>query len=152
MCIGARSVSFYFSKGITIFLKTMYTLLQFSLLVFTICTKILFFAVFICCCGTGAWSFWLVALLYASVCQKGVAMWGAVAVWESNHVWCSICVQRCSGLCPTRLFVILSALCTFACIALNISALRRVDKSALCVHYCLHAARIMIVVCTVCTM
>lgn len=42
MCIGARSVSFYFSKGITIFLKTMYTLLQFSLLVFTICTKILF--------------------------------------------------------------------------------------------------------------
>lgn len=41
MCIGARSVSFYFSKGITIFLKTMYTLLQFSLLVFTICTKIL---------------------------------------------------------------------------------------------------------------
>ena len=42
MCIGVRSVSFYFSKGITIFLKTMYTLLQFSLLVFTICTKILF--------------------------------------------------------------------------------------------------------------
>ena len=42
MCIGARSVSFYFSKGITIFLKTMYTLLQFSLPVFTISTKILF--------------------------------------------------------------------------------------------------------------
>ena len=42
MCIGARSVSFYFSKGITIFLKTMYTLLQFSLLVFTISMKILF--------------------------------------------------------------------------------------------------------------
>ena len=42
MCIGTRSVSFYFSKGITIFLKTMYTLLQFSLPVFTICTKILF--------------------------------------------------------------------------------------------------------------
>lgn len=42
MCIGVRSVSFYFSKGITIFLKTMYTLLQFSLLVFTISTKILF--------------------------------------------------------------------------------------------------------------
>ena len=42
MCIGARSVSFYFSNGITIFLKTMYTLLQFSLPVFTICTKILF--------------------------------------------------------------------------------------------------------------
>ena len=52
----------------------------------------------------------------------------------------------------TRLFVILYALCTFACIVLNISVLRRVDKSALCVHYCLHAARIMIVVCTVCTM
>ena len=77
---------------------------------------------------------------------------GAVAVWESNHVWCSICVQRCSGLCPTRLFVILSALCTFARIVLNISVLRCVDKSALCVHYCLHAACIMIVVCTVCTM
>lgn len=77
---------------------------------------------------------------------------GAVAVWESNHVWCSICVQRCSGLCPTRLFVILSALCTFACKLLNISVLKRVDKPALCVHYCLHAARIMIVVCTVCTM
>lgn len=77
---------------------------------------------------------------------------GVVAVWESNHMWCSICVQRFSGLCPTRLFVILSALCTFACIALNISVLWRVDKPALCVHYCLHAACIMIVVCTACTM
>lgn len=48
--------------------------------------------------------------------------------------------------------MILSALCTFARIVLNISVLRRVDKSALCVHYCLHTARVMIVVCTVCTM
>ena len=51
-----------------------------------------------------------------------------------------------------RLLVNLSTLYTFACKLLNISVLKRVDKPALCVHYCLHAARIMIVVCTVCTM
>ena len=51
-----------------------------------------------------------------------------------------------------RLFVNLSTLCTFACKLLNINVLNRVDKPTLCVHYCLHAARIMIVVCTVCTM
>lgn len=52
----------------------------------------------------------------------------------------------------TRLSVNLSTLYIFACKLLNISTLKRVDKPALCVHYCLHAARIMIVVCTVCTM
>lgn len=77
---------------------------------------------------------------------------GMVAVWEYKRVWCSICVQTCSGLCPTRLFVVLSTLCTFVCMSLNISVLWCVDAPALCVHYCLHAARIMIVVCTVCTM
>lgn len=52
----------------------------------------------------------------------------------------------------TRLFVNLSTLYTFVCKLLNIIALKRVDKPALCAHYCLHAALIMIVVCTVCTM
>lgn len=57
----------------------MYTLLQFSLLVFTICTKILFCRIYML-----LWDRCLVLLTCGIiVCKrlpKGVAMWGAVAV------------------------------------------------------------------------
>lgn len=91
-------------------------------------------------------------IVFANVCQKNVAMW---VRWRCEKATMCGVVYACKDVrdyASTRLFVILSALCTFACIALNIRVLRRVDKSALCVHYCLHTARVMIVVCTVCTM
>ncbi len=130
----------------------MYTLLQFSLLVFTICTKILFlpYLYVVVRQVPGPFDSW-----YYCICKrlpKNVAMW--VRQRCEKTTVCGV-VYACKDVrdsASTRLFVILSALCTFACMALNISVLRRVDRSTLCVHYCLHAARIMIVVCTVCTM
>ena len=130
----------------------MYTLLQFSLLVFTICTKILFLPYLYVVVGQvpGPFDLW-------HYCMQAFAkkVWPCEGRWRCEKATMCGVVYACKDVrdyASTRLFVILSALCTFACIALNIRVLRRVDKSALCVHCCLHAARIMIVVCTVCTM
>ena len=152
MCIGARSVSFYFSKGITIFLKTMYTLLQFSLPVFTICTKILFlpYLYVVVRQVPGPFDSW-----YYSICKrlpKNVAMWVRQRCEKTTVCGVVYAYKDVRDSASTRLFVNLSTLYTFVCKLLNIIALKRVDKPALCAHYCLHAARIMIVVCTVCTM
>lgn len=101
---------------------------------------------------------WCLALLtrsiivFANVCQKNVAM--RVRQRREKTTLCGV-VYACRDVrdyASIRLSVNLSTLYTFACKLLNISVLKRVDKPALCVHYCLHAARIMIVVCTVCTM
>lgn len=73
---------------------------------------------------------------------------GAVAVWESNHVWCSICVQRCSGLClhtPFRNFVCTLHFCLYNIEYQRVTACRPICTlcallSARCPHHdcCMH--------------
>lgn len=80
-------------------------------------------------------------IVFANVCQKNVAM--RVRQRCEKTTACGV-VYACRDVrdyASTRLFVNLSTLYTSACKLLNISVLKRVDKPALCVHYCLHAAR-----------
>lgn len=100
----------------------MYTLLQFSLPVFTICTKILFlpYLYVVVRQVPGPFDSW-----YYSICKrlpKNVAMW--VRQRCEKTTVCGV-VYACKDVrdsASTRLFVNLSTLYTFVCKLLNIIA------------------------------